>query len=171
AALFGKKHRIDFERLKKGEHPNGFPWHVLVYLHEVPKHARIAAFEALLKKQAAARGGRTWGWSSTFVPSTSPSVVKELWWSYLARDPDDGLIGSMRLNLGLTVHAPMHVLPYLLMTSVIYESDRRKPELKMPSKTDLNFLNRLNDKRVALVTSRASAVYAGSYLHANRQVD
>jgi hypothetical protein len=171
AGFFGKKHRVELLRLKKQDQPDGFPWHVLVYLHEVPRHTTITAFEASLKKQAAPLGGRTWGWSSTFVPSTSPSVVKELWWSYLARDPDDGLPGSMKLNLGLNIHAPMRVLPHLLMTSVSYESNRKKPELKLPSRTDLESLHRLNDKRVTLVMSRTEAVYAGSYTHANRYVD
>jgi hypothetical protein len=171
AAFFGKKHRVELLRLKKEDQPTGFRWHVLVYLHEVPKHARIGAFEASLKKQASALGGRTWGWSSTFVPSTSPSVVKELWWCYIARDANDGLPGSMKLNLGLNIHAPMRVLPHLLMTGIDYESDRKKPELKLPSKTDFKFLHRINDKRVALVTSRSDAIYAGSYTHANRNVD
>jgi hypothetical protein len=173
AAAFGKKHRPEVERLSKENQPDGFPWHVLVYLDEVPRHPRIKEFEASLKRQAAPLGGRFWGWSATFVPSTDPSIVKELWWSYLGRY-EDGLVGSIRLNLGLRVHAPMRALPILVVTGVSYESDPRDPkrqEARMPSKKAHVFLNRISDKRVALVTSHATALYAGAFLYNNEQVD
>ena len=170
ASGFGKKHRPEVEQIPKKTRPDGFPWHVLVYLDEVPQHARIKEFEALLKRQAAPLGGSFWGWSATFVPSTDPSIVKELWWTYLGRY-EDGLVGSIRLNLGLRVHAPMRALPILVVTGVSYESDPKKAELKLPGKKDHDFLNRVSDKRVALVTSRATAVYAGAFLYNNEQVD
>jgi len=170
AAALGKKHRVEFYRMAKKDQPNGFPWHVLVYLDEVPRHARITAFEALLARQAAPLGGRTWGWSVTFVPSTDPKVVKELWWNYLGRY-EDGLVGSIRLNLGLRLHAPMRALPILVVTGVGYESDPKKPELKLPGKRDHDFLNRVSEKRVALVTSRSTALYAGAFLYNNEQSD
>ena len=151
AAAFGRKYRPEVERLTKRHQVDGFPWHVLVYLDEVPAYARITAFEAALKKQAAPLGGRFWGWSATFVPSKDPSVVKEQWWVYLARDPNDGLVASTRLNLGLIVHAPMRALPILLISGVSYETDSRnamKAKEKLPTQTDLVFLQRAGDKQV-----------------------
>src|SRR6185436_12315138 len=70
AAALGKKYRVELHRLEKQCQTDGLAWHVLVYLHEVPKHARITAFETSLERQAAALGGRTWGWSASYIPST-----------------------------------------------------------------------------------------------------
>src|SRR5215468_4183124 len=53
AGAFGKKHRPEVERLIKAHQEDGFAWHVLVYLDEVPSYGRIKAFEATLKKQVA----------------------------------------------------------------------------------------------------------------------
>jgi len=170
AAGFGKKHRPEVQRLRKEDQPEGFPWHVLVYLDEVPRHARIKEFEASLKRQAAPLGGRLWGWSATFVPSTDPAIVKEQWWHYIGRY-EDGLIGSIRLNLGLRLHAPMRALPILVITGLSYESDPKRSELRMPSKKEHKFLGRVSEKRVELVTSRATALYAGAFLYNNEQVD
>lgn len=174
AAAIGSKYRPEIERLTKKNQEDGFPWHVLVYLDEVPTHTRITAFEAALKKLAAPLGGRLWGWSATIIPSKDPSVVKEQWWAYLARDPDDGLIALMRVNLGLIVHAPMRALPILLISGISYETDTRiatNTENKLPTKKELAFLQRAGDKRVALVTSRATAIHAGAFLHANWRMD
>jgi len=174
AGDFGRKFRPEVEHLTKQHQEDGFAWHVLVYLDEVPTYRRITDFEAALKKQAAPLGGRLWGWSANFVPSKDPSVIKEQWWVYLARDPNDGLIASIRLNLGLIVHAPMRALPILLISGVSYETDSRnanKAKEKMPTKTELASLHRASEKRVALVTSRAKAIHAGACTHANWQFD
>ena len=170
AAALAKEHRVELERLGKKNQIEGFPWHVLVYLHAVPQHSSITEFEQLLARQAAPLGGRFWGWSATFIPSTDPSVVKELWWTYLGRYERD-LLGSIRLNLGLKVHAPMLALPTLLVTGVGYETDPRHPETRMPAKKELNFLNRVSDQRVKLVTAHVTALHAGAFLHNNEQVD
>src|SRR5215472_5033856 len=162
AGNFGRKYRPEVERLTKKHQEDGFAWHVLVYLNEVPTCRRITDFEAALKKQATHLGGRFWGWSANFVPSKDPAIVKEQWWVYLARDPNDGLLASMRLNLGLIVHAPMRAVPILLISGVNYETDSRFPNKakeKMPSQTELASLHRASEKRVALVTSRAKATH------------
>jgi hypothetical protein len=41
----------------------------------------------------------------------------------------------------------------------------------MPEMEDLDFLNRVSEKRVALVTSHAKAIWVGAFLHDNQQVD
>jgi hypothetical protein len=174
AGAFGGKYRPDVERLTKNDQEDGFAWHVLVYLHEVPTCRRITAFERALRQQAAILGGRFWGWSATFVPSKDPAIVKEQRWVYVARDPNDGLLASMRLNLGLIVHAPMRALPILLISSVSYETDSRNAinaKQKLPTNTDRALLQRVGGKRVALVTSRAAAIHAGACLHANWRMD
>jgi hypothetical protein len=33
AAALGRKHRVELERLERRHQPDGFPWHVLVYLN------------------------------------------------------------------------------------------------------------------------------------------
>lgn len=167
AAVFGKDYRVEVERLEE-QQEDGLDWHVLVYLDEVPTHGRITEFEALLERQAAALGGRTSGWSATFVPSAE-LIIRDLWWSYLA--DYDGLLGSIRINLALKDHAPLAEYPTLLMAGVDYESRAEKLELKMPESADLDFLNQVSEKRVALVTSRANAVFVGSFLHDNQQMD
>ena len=170
AAMLGGTHRVELERLHKKDHVDGFPWHVLVYLDAVPQHSTITEFEQLLARQAASLGGRPWGWSATFVPSTDPSVVKEVWWTYLGQY-ENGLIGSIRLNLGLRVHAPMRALPTLLITGVSYETDPGNPDTGFPGKKELNLLNRVSERRVDLVTSLSTALHAGAFLHNNEQVD
>jgi len=105
------------------------------------------------------------------TPSTRTSQPRktELWWSYLA--DYDGLAGSITINLGLKGRVPMSNFPTLVMTGVSYESSRKKPELKMPEMEDLDFLNRISEKRVAFVTSHWKAIFVGAFLHDNKQVD
>jgi len=84
------------------------------------------------------------------------------------------LAASIRLNLGLIVHAPMRALPILLISGVNYETDSRnawKAKEKMPTKAGLAFLQRASGKRVDLITSEAKAIHAGACLHANWQFD
>ena len=50
-------------------HQDGLNWHIVVYSNAIPTHADITMLEQSLGKQAAVFGGRTSGWSSTFVPS------------------------------------------------------------------------------------------------------
>jgi hypothetical protein len=100
---------------------------------------------------------------------TSKPLNTELWWSYVAEY--DGLIGSTTINLGLKRRAPNSDFPTLVMTGVSYESSHKKPELKMPEMEDLDFLNRVSEKRVAFVRSHAKAIWVGAFLHDNKQVD
>jgi hypothetical protein len=100
---------------------------------------------------------------------TSKPMNTELWWCYQAEY--DGLIGSTTINLALKSRAPISDFPTLVMTGVSYESSHKRPELKLPEMEDLKFLNRVSEKRVALVTSHAKAIWVGAFLHDNQQVD
>jgi hypothetical protein len=104
-------------------------------------------------------------------PNTSSSkpMDTELWWTYQAEY--DGLIGSTTINLALKKRAPISDFPILVMTGVSYESSHQRPELKLPEKKDLEFLDRVSEKRVALVTSHAKAIWVGAFLSDNQQVD
>jgi hypothetical protein len=167
AAAFSNQHRVEVERAEEHQE-DGLDWEVLVYINEIPTHARITEFEAALERQAAALGGRTSGWSAIFVPSAEP-IPRDLWWTYLGSYGD--LLGSTTINLGLKDHAPLSGYTTLLITGVSYESRSDKPELKMPERAELEFLNQVSEKRVALVTSRPNAVFVGAFLHDNQQLD
>ncbi len=167
AATCRKKFKVELQEAEEAQE-DGLNWEVIVYTHAVPTHSGITLLEETLGKQAAPLGGRRSGWSSVCVPS-APPVIAERWSSYLASY--DGLLGSIRLNFGLKDHAPISGLTTLLITGVSYESGREKPEMKMPETEDLAFLNDVSEKRVALVTSRWTAIHVGAFLHDNMQVD
>jgi len=171
ASAFAKSLQEEFKvEMRKADDPqeDGYDWEVVVYIDAVPTHSKITSFEETLGKQAAPLGGRSSGWSTLLV-SSAPPVIRDLWWSYLA--DYDGLPGSIRINLGLKDHAPIPDYSILLMTGVSYESSQEKPELKMPERRDLEFLNQVSEKRVALVTSRWNAIFVGAFLHDNQQID
>ncbi len=168
ASKFGKRHRVEIERLEKKHRDDGYPWHVLVYLDEIPTHKRITAFEALLSKEARSLGGRTWGWSATYVPSAEP-IIQDRWWVYLASY--DGLTGSTRLNFDLKDYAPMAGYKTLVVCGISCESSKRRPESGLPSRKELGFLHRISEKRAALVKAKAKAIHVGAFLKANRQED
>lgn len=167
AATCRKKFKVELQEAEE-QQDDGLNWEVIVYTHAVPTHSSITLLEETLRKQAAPLGGRTSGWSAVFVPPAQP-IIRDLWWSYVA--DYDGVPGSITINLGLKDHAPMPDCSTLLMTGVSYESGHKKRELKMPEMEDLDFLNRVSEKRVALVTSRSTAIFVGAFLHDNKQVD
>lgn len=98
---------------------------------------------------------------------TSQPMKTELWWSYLA--DYDGLPGSTLVNLALKTRAPMHDRSTLLVTGVSYESAPKDSGL--PDAAELEFLNRLSDKRLALVTAHSTAIFVGSFTHKNERLD
>ena len=91
----------------------------------------------------------------------------ELWWSYLA--DYDGLPGSTLVNLALKTRAPMHDRSTLLVTGVSYESTPKDSGL--PDAAELEFLNRLSDKRLTLVAAHSTAFFVGSFTHKNERLD
>lgn len=103
------------------------------------------------------------------TPATRASqpMKTELWWSYLA--DYDGLPGSTLVNLALKTRAPMHDRTTLLVTGVSYESAPKDSGL--PDAVELEFLNRLSDKRLTFVTAHSAALFVGSFTHKNEQLD
>lgn len=167
AATLRKKFKVEVQEAEEPQEDD-LNWEVVVHTHAVPTHSGITLLEETLWKQAAPLGGRSSGWSASFVPSAEP-IILERWWSYFA--DYDGVPGSITINLGLKGHAPIPGLSTLLMSGISYESRRDKPETKMPEQKELNFLNQVSEKRVKLVGSRAAAIFVGAFLHENRQVD
>ncbi len=102
------------------------------------------------------------------APLSSPKPMKtELWWSYLA--DYDGLPGSTLVNLALKHRAPKHDYTTLLVTGVTYESSPKASGL--PDKAELEFLNRLSEKRLTLVTGKTEGIFVGSFTHKNERLD
>jgi hypothetical protein len=91
----------------------------------------------------------------------------ELWWSYLA--DYDGLPGSTLVNLALKTRAPMHDRSTLLVTGVSYKSAPKDSGL--PDAAELEFLNRLSNKRLTLVAAHSTALFVGSFTHKNERLD
>jgi hypothetical protein len=98
---------------------------------------------------------------------TAQPMKTELWWSYLA--DYDGLPGSTLVNLALKSRAPMHDHATLLVTGVSYESAPKDSGL--PNAAELDFLNRLSDKRLTLVAAHSRALFVGSFTHKNERLD
>ena len=59
----------------------------------------------------------------------------------------------------------------LVVSGTSYESSKRSPESRLPSRKELSFLHRISEKRAALVKAKAKAIHAGAFLRANRQED
>ena len=94
-------------------------------------------------------------------------MKSEHWWAYLA--DYDGFPGSTVVDLGLKSQAPIPDLPTLLVTGVSYESS---PETSgLPTSDELSFLNKLSEKRLALIASKSKAVFAGAFTHKNERLD
>ena len=167
AATLREKFRVELQEAEE-QQDDGLNWEVIVFVDAVPSYPYITALEEELGNQAAGLNGRASGWSSVFVPSSQP-MIRNLWWSYLASYDD--LLGSTLINLALKDHAPMSDFPNLLMSGVSYETNPEKPELKLPTPDDLNFLCELSEKRVELVKSRTPAVFVGHFLHDSEIVD
>jgi hypothetical protein len=94
-------------------------------------------------------------------------IKTELWWSYLA--DYDGLPGSTLVNLALKPRPPIHDHATLLVTGVSYESAPKDSGL--PDAAELDFLNRLSDKRLTLVAAHSKALFVGSFTHKNERLD
>jgi hypothetical protein len=91
----------------------------------------------------------------------------DMWWSYLA--DYDGLPGSTVVNLALKQYAPLQDHQMLLVTGISYDS---LPENSgLPSPAELDSLNHLGEKRLALIKAKTDSVFVGSFTHKNERLD
>jgi hypothetical protein len=90
-----------------------------------------------------------------------------VWWTYLATY--DGLPGSTVVNLALKSRAPVPGYPMLVVTGVEYSSPPQNSGL--PDSTELDSLNELSAKRLAVITQSTKVVFAGSFTHKGERLD
>jgi hypothetical protein len=90
-----------------------------------------------------------------------------VWWTYLATY--DGSPGSTVVNLALKSRAPVRGYPMLVVTGVGYPSPPQNSGL--PVGGELDFLNELSGKRLAVITQSTKVVFAGSFTHKGERLD
>lgn len=95
-------------------------------------------------------------------------MKEELWWTYLA--DYDGRPGSTVVDMALKRRAPIVAMPTALVTGVSYESPAKNSGL--PDADELDFLNRLAEKRLAIIKSKAKyIVHVGTFTSDNKRYD
>ena len=92
---------------------------------------------------------------------------ESIWWTYLA--DYDGSPGSIFLDMSLKSSAPMSGYPKLIVTGVSYPS--RSDSSGLPDVAQLDTLNTISDKRLALIEQKCNAVYVGSFTHKGERLD
>ena len=95
-------------------------------------------------------------------------MKKELWWTYIA--DYEGKPGSTIVDMALKNQAPIAAMPIALVTGVSYESPDKNDGL--PNVSDLDFLNQLSEKRVAVIRAHSgSFVHVGTFTNDHKRYD
>lgn len=98
----------------------------------------------------------------------SHAMKEELWWTYLA--DYDGRPGSTVVDMALKGKAPIAAMPTALVTGVSYESPAKNSGL--PDAGELDFLNRLAEKRLAIIKAKAKCVvHVGTFTSDQKRYD
>lgn len=90
---------------------------------------------------------------------------QDFWWPYLASYEDGP--GSIRVNLALSSQAPLSDYRHLVVTGTTYETKRSDG---LPDARDIDRLNALSKRVVAVIQATTPSVYVGTFTHNKEQL-